>query len=535
VRAVQAPAALPPRVTSVGVLGGGTSGYFAALALKKRFPGLQVTVIESSTIPIIGVGEATTTLMPPFLHHQLGLDVVDLYREVRPTWKLGIKFDWGLPGDYYFTYPFGPADPVDAYRHDGDTRTQSLTSLLMAADRTPIVRDAAGEVRSLLPATKLAYHLHNAPFVTYLARHAALAGIEHLDALVDVVASPDLGRVESLRTRDGRELRFDLYIDASGFASQLLGKSLGSPFQSFASSLFCDRAVVADVPQRGGVVEPYTTAQTMNHGWCWKIPVEGVDHRGYVHASAFVSEADAIAEMRARNPGMGDTWTVRFRSGRHADFWKGNVVAIGNAYGFVEPLESTALHMVIIELSYLVAGLEAAGAGPLDVTEINRRVGAHWDYLRWFLALHYKFNHKLDTDFWRECRARVDVSGIEGTIARFQERGPWQRASEVDGLVGDPAFGASGLLMMLLGQKVDAPVAPSAITPEAWAARVAAQRAVVARACPQAEALQLLRERPELLREFVGAPSSWCSTDVEVVNVSALTGRARMPHDPAGR
>lgn len=522
----------PSRVSSVGVLGGGTSGYFAALALKKRFPRLRVAVIESSSIPIIGVGEATTTLMPPFLHHQLGIDVVELYQEVRPTWKLGIKFDWGLPGDYYFTYPFGPADPVDAHHHDGHLRNQSLTSLLMAANRTPILRDPSGEVRSLMPATKLAYHLHNAPFVSFLARHAARSGVEHVDALVDVVAAPDQSRIESLRTKDGRELRFDLYVDASGFRSALIEKALGSPFQSYASSLFCDRAIVADVPQADGVVRPYTLAETMNHGWCWKIAVEGVDHRGYVHSSAFVSEADAIAEMRAKNPGMGDTWTVRFRSGRHAEFWKGNVVAVGNAYGFVEPLESTALHMVIIELAYLLAGLEAAEGGPLDVAEINRRVGAHWDYLRWFLALHYKYNKKLDTDFWRENRERVDISGVASTVARFQERGPWKSEADVDVLVGDPAFGYSGLLMMLLGQQVEAPVAASRFSKEAWEKRLAEQRAIVDRALPQAEALEVLRARPDLLREFVSAPSSWCATNVEVVSVSSLTGRTRMPHAP---
>jgi tryptophan halogenase len=522
--------ALPPRVASVGVLGGGTAGYLAALALKRRFSALRVVVVESSAIPVIGVGEATTTLMPPFLHHQLGIDVVELYREVRPTWKLGIKFDWGLPGDYFFTYPFGPADPADAHRHDGDLRAQSLTSLLMVADRSPIVRDATGQVRSLLPRTKLAYHLHNAPFVAYLARQAERAGIERIDAIVDAVAAPDRSRIECLRARDGRELRYDLYVDASGFSAILVEKALASPFQSFAGSLFCDRAIVADVPQPAGLVQPYTLAQTMDHGWCWKIPVEGSDHRGYVHASAFVSEAQAVAEMRAKNPGMGDAWTVRFRSGRHADFWKGNMVAVGNAYGFVEPLESTALHMVIVELAYLVAGLEAAGSGPFDPAEINRRVGAHWDYLRWFLALHYRHNRKLDTPFWRECREKVDVSGLSPAIARFQEKGAWQHPEDAGVLVGDPAFGGSGLLILLLGQQVEAPAVPSRFSPAEWARRVAAQRAIVARACSQAEALAIVRARPELLREMVGSPASWCSTAAEVVSISYETGQTRMPH-----
>jgi tryptophan halogenase len=520
-------------LSSIGVVGGGTSGYFAALALRRRFPDVRVAVIESRTIPIIGVGEATTTLMPPFLHHQLGLDIVELYREVRPTWKLGIKFDWGRPGDTFFTYPFGDTDPVDAHVHDGDLRSQSLTSLLMAADRTPILRGAGGAIESRLPQTKHAYHLHNAPFVAFLARHAAARGIEHVDAIIDeVVTDAARSRVESLRLRDGRAISFDLYVDASGFASLLVEKALGSPFDDWSSSLFCDRAIVADVRQTGPIA-PYTLAETMDAGWCWKIAVEGADHRGYVHASAFLSEADAEAEMRRKNPGMGEPWTVRFRSGRHHHFWKGNVAAIGNAYGFVEPLESTALHMVIIELQYLMAGL-AAPDGALGQDEINQRVGAHWDFLRWFLALHYKFNRRLDTPFWREARERVDVSGLAGALEAFRAHGPWADPSVLDGLVGDPAFGPSGLLTMLLGQDVPAPRAQPRTTKADWEARVAAQRMDVARAMGQAEALEALRARPDLLEAFVHAPESWCAGDAELVRVTP-EGQVRMPHDPGPR
>src|SRR4029434_7526659 len=114
-------------IRSVIVVGGGTAGYLTALALRHQLPHLDITLLESSKIPIIGVGEATTTLMPPFLHHQLGIDIVDLYREVRPTWKLGIKFEWGLPGDYSFNFPFGASSLVEAYAHDGTIENQSVT------------------------------------------------------------------------------------------------------------------------------------------------------------------------------------------------------------------------------------------------------------------------------------------------------------------------------------------------------------------------------------------------------------------------
>jgi tryptophan halogenase len=518
---------LPPGISRVGVLGGGTAGYFVAIALKRRFPALAVTLIESSALPVIGVGEATTTLMPPFLHHQLGIDVVELYRAVRPTWKLGIKFDWGPPGERCFSYPFGDADPIGAMVHDGDLGAQSLGSLLIATGRTPILREPDGAVRSLLPRTKLAYHLDNPPLVRFLAAHAAALGVEHVDAAVEVVADPGGARVDSLRARDGRRFSYDLYVDASGFPSAILGQALGSPFESYASSLACDTAVVADLPQRGAIA-PYTLAQTMDHGWCWSIPVEGADHRGYVFASAFATAEQAAAEMRAKNPGLGDTRLVRFRSGRRRDFFRGNAVAVGNAYGFVEPLESTALHMVIIEIAYLLACLEAP-AGALTRDEAGRRVGAHWDYLRWFLALHYRFNRRSDSAFWRAAREGTDISGVAEVVARYQREGPRTDPS-ADFLAGDPAFGNSGLAILLLGQGVLAPLPAPKLSAEAWRRRVEELERTVARALPQREALDLLRERPELLREFAEGPSSWCRTAEEVVSVSGATGRTALPH-----
>ncbi len=496
---------------TVGVIGGGTAGYFAALALKRSFPELRVTMIESSAVPIIGVGEATTTLMPPFLHHQLGLDIVDLFRTVRPTFKLGIKFLWGLPGDYFFTYPFGDASPVDAFAFDGDLRAQSLVSLLMNDDRGPVVRGPDGGLLSLLPSLKFAYHLENRSFVSYLAKAAAVAGIEHIDTLLDGVRVGDMG-VASLHASDGRELSFDLYVDASGFRSLLLGSALESPFESFASSLFCDRAIVATLPQHGPV-QPYTTAETMDAGWCWRIPVAGEDHRGYVHASSFLDEGAAVDEMRRKNPGMGEPSIVRFRSGRHRDFWIGNTVAIGNSYGFVEPLESTALHMVIIEVAYLLEGLQALrdGRGTTESPDVaSQRIGEHWDYLRWFLAVHYRFNRRLETPFWRAARADVDVSGAAEVLERFRRQGPWLQSEAARFAVGDPAFGYSGLMMLLLGQRVEGSEhARPSMRREDWDATVARHRGVAGRALPQREALAALHADPAMLLAFSGSPSSW--------------------------
>lgn len=499
---------------SVGVIGGGTAGYFAALALVRAFPGLRVTLVESSAVPIIGVGEATTTLMPPFLHQQLGLDVVELFRAVRPTFKLGIRFEWGPTDPPWFAFPFGDAWPVEAFVHERDLRRQSLTSVLMRDDRAPLVRGPDGALLSLLPSLKFAYHLENRSFVRFLAQAAARESIEHVDATIERAVVGADGEIESLRTDDGRDLAFDLYVDATGFRSVLLEQALGSKFTSYASSLFCDRAVIATVP-RGARLGPYTTAETMNAGWCWRIPVGDEDHRGYVFASAFLDEDGAAAEMRAKNPGVEATSVVRFRSGRHADFWLGNVIAVGNAYGFVEPLESTALHMVIVELAYLLEGLRLwrdEGRASLDFcARATRAVGEHWDYLRWFLAIHYKFNGRLETPFWQAARADVDVSGVSEALERFRTEGTFAFAggSPLGGT--DPGFRTDlGAATLLLGQGAEGSArARAGMDPSDWEALTQRHEAVAARALGHAEALDALMAQPSMLEELVASPTSW--------------------------
>jgi tryptophan halogenase len=509
------------------VVGGGTAGYFTALAIQRRFPDTRVTVLESSGIPIIGVGEATTPLMPPFLHAQLGLDAADLFRSVKPTLKLGIRFDWGSPGDYAFDYPFGETDPVHAILHDGTTRTQSITSALMARDRVPVLRGPDGDVLSLLPQVKFAYHLDNAPFVAFLERSARARGIAHLDRRVVGARLHEGGAgVAALRLEGGEEFVADFFVDATGFRSELLEGALGSPFESYASSLFCDRAIVAAIPHPGGMIRPYTQAETMDAGWCWRIAIDGEDHRGYVFSSAFLDDDAAHAEMRAKNPGMREPWTVRFRSGRHRDFVVGNVAAVGNAYGFVEPLESTALHMLIVELAELLAVFEALDTREPDAglaARASARIGAHWDDLRWFLAAHYRFNRRLDTRFWRAARAEVALGPLAETVARFRREGPWALAGDPALGQRDPTFGATGLLCLLLGQQVatDVPIARR-LSAGDWSGRVTQLDTLVARALPQREALDLWLARPELVHAFVDAPTSWVQRGMERVDGAAV-------------
>lgn len=494
----------------IGIVGGGSAGYLTALAVKKRFPEREVTLVESRAIPIIGVGEATTDSMPAFLHGQLGIDPVALFTAVRPTFKLGIEFEWGTRSGFPFS--FGDIDYISAMAHDGSSRTQSLASLLMQSGRVPILRSPDGELHSLLPHMKFGYHLDNAPFVAFLAGAAAQAGILHVDARIDDVLRAEDGSIAGLRSAEGAVLAYDFYVDASGFRSLLVGQTLGVPFSSYAGSLFCDRALVARVPVRTGRMQAYTRATTMQAGWCWQIPTQDEDHVGYVHASSFLDEDAAAAEMKRLHPGMLTPRRVDFPSGRRTEMWRHNVAAVGNSYAFVEPLESTALHMVALQIDHLLRGLAAESheASERERTETNRSIGMQSDYLRWFLALHYKFNQRLDSPFWRAARADTDVSGVADELERYRMRGPAIALGRTAPPAGHSRFFYNALSLFLLEQDVPhAPQAPTR-TRDDWTRHVDKLRINDAYAVSHDEALRILTERPELLRALVDDPRSWC-------------------------
>jgi tryptophan halogenase len=268
------------------------------------------------------------------------------------------------------------------------------------------------------------------------------------------VRQDDAG-VAGLRLAGGATRTGELYIDCSGFQSLLMGKALAEPYVSFKSSLFCDRAVVGGWQRDGETVLPYTTAETMNAGWCWQIEHEHRINRGYVYCSSFISDEEAEREFRQKNRKAGPARIVRFASGRYARSWVKNVVAIGNASGFVEPLESTSLAFICTEAVWLIESLLDADlqVRPSVAGLFNKRVAKAWDVIRQFLALHYKFNDRLDTPFWRECREKTDVCDAAEFVEYYRENGPsslWYKTL----LNPDDQFQMEGYLAMLVGQGV---------------------------------------------------------------------------------
>jgi len=418
---------------------------------------LPVTVLRSPDIGIIGVGEGTT---PDFLKHHHGylkLDIGEFFRLAEPIWKLGIRFIWGRRP--YFDYVFG---------FQLDRRYDLLPKGTgFYCDEDPF--DYVGIVSGLMTHNAVylrhknglpilhadhAYHIENEKFVAYLETVAARLGVAVRDDTVVEVQQNDAG-IAGLRLASGATATADLYVDSSGFASVLLGKALQEPFVSFRPSLFCDRAVVGGWRRHNEPIQPYTTSETMNAGWCWRIDHETRINRGYVYSGDFVADADAEAEFRAKNPKVGPTRIVKFKSGRHERGWVKNVVAIGNASGFVEPLEATSLAAICHQVTSVAATLGDCECclRPTLLKEFNKRHVREWDTIRQFLAIHYKFNTRLETPFWKACQADVDLGGAADIVAYYRDNGP-SVAWRITLLGPGDQFKMEGYLSMLVGQQV---------------------------------------------------------------------------------
>ena len=455
-------------IKRVLVLGGGSAGFLAAITLKAKIPRLVVSVLRSRDIGIIGVGEGTTAVVPSHLHNFLGIPLADFYRLADPQWKLGIRFRWG-PREF-FDYPFGPQYNTQHpglsrwtgyyLRDDEPFDSLGVYSALMSAGK--VFRKAPDG--GMLYDRAVAYHLENEKFVAALEGIARQVGVQVDDDTVTEVQRSDAGggdgdgagpRVTGLRLASGRAAAADLFVDCSGFYSLLLGKTLGEPFVSFKDTLFCDRAVVGGWDRAAEPILPYTTADTMDAGWCWQIEHEHRINRGYVYSSAFVGDEEAEREFRARNPKVGPTRVVKFVAGRYERSWVGNVVGIGNAAGFVEPLEATSLSTICNAAKWLTLTLAECDLEPrpIDRSLFNRAMTGTWETIRSFLGIHYRFNTRLDTPFWRECREKTDLAGATEVVEYYRERGPsplWHKLllGRVD------TFGMEGYLSILLGQAV---------------------------------------------------------------------------------
>ncbi len=470
-------------IKTIGVLGGGTAGYLTALALQKYHPQIKVKVIESSKIPVIGVGESTTTEIVPFLHKGLEIDPQEFFREVEPTLKLGIRFDWGQPGDK-FNFNFFAGHQYESYYYENSIDNANWPSMLMNENKIPVLRDEEGNLISMLGSIPFSYHLDNKKLIRFLNKTLRQRKIEIIDAEVDTVKLDDNGFVSSLETKEGTSLSFDMYVDCSGFRSKILGQTLKTEFIPFKSTLITDKAMTFDLPNNN-VVNSFTSVITMNNGWCWKIPMRKEDHYGYVFSSQFCSEEEALAELKNRFGEIRNPKIVNFRSGRHKQAWNKNVFAIGNAYAFIEPLESTAIQTAIHSIMLLCRLMPQSFTDTSSIAGLNQEVAATWDTFRWFLGIHYRFNKHSDTPFWKWCRENVNIGDAQLVLDLFDQRQPLSASNfgsntphtALEALV----FNSYSYDTLIFGQKlVKKPLAKPSMTKEQYLSKVESYKKLTA-------------------------------------------------------
>jgi tryptophan 7-halogenase len=486
-------------VKKVIVLGGGSAGFMAAMALRKRLPMVDVLVIRSRDIGIIGVGEGSTVALTKFLHDYVKVGFKKFHDVAQPTWKMGLNFIWGSRPNFHYTFGPGmdervpPLPKNKGYYCDESMEYADPLSAMMTHDRVFERGPGGGGIKFH---DSISYHFENERFVEFLEGYAVGAlGVRTLDDTVLEVHQDEQG-VAGLLLKSGATESADLYVDCSGFASVLLGKTLGEPFADFKSSLFCDRAVVGGWPRAADdPIKPYTTCETMTAGWAWQIEHVGRINRGYVYASAFISDEDAEREFRAANPKVTKTRVVRFASGRYARSWVKNVVGIGNATGFVEPLEATALGVIASQSRQLADTLSDSGLRPTrtQVAAYNDFHARHWDAIRGFIAMHYRFNGRIDTPFWRACRADAQLGVAERVVDYYRENGPSGLWTGVLLDSFDP-FQMAGYSALLVGMKVpyDARHTPTEAELQAWEARRRANKEAAVRALTVGEALDII-------------------------------------------
>jgi len=411
------------KVRSIGIIGGGTAGYLAALTLKKAFPNYIINMVVSADIPPIGVGESTTPKLLKLLHHDLDFDIAEFMQSVKPTIKLGGRFFWGSNKQSYYNNAFGYINPLAGYHLEDDINVNSFNSFLMDQNKVFILKNNKNEeYLTINPPHSFTYHLDNHTFIKYLQSKSKERGILTHIATVKDISLAENGELESVKTNCGKTFDFDFYIDCSGFKSLLLDQTLHSPYQSFKNNLLTDSAITAEVNHKG-IIKPYTTSTNMLNGWQWTIPMHTHDHIGYVYSSSHCSEENAKKELESKYQNIKLLNTLKFKSGRHKEAIKNNVAAVGNSYGFIEALHSTSLHMTISNIYATIFHLKLLEQGDDRSDSINDELGKIWDSLRDFISIHFKYNQRVKSNFWKDCNNYIDHSNFEYLVEAFQSKG----------------------------------------------------------------------------------------------------------------
>ncbi|GAB60647.1 tryptophan halogenase family protein [Rheinheimera nanhaiensis] len=443
-------------VRKVVVLGGGTSGWIAAALLKKVLgPVVDIDLIESDDIGTVGVGEAT---IPPIrlLNNVLGVNEAEFLRETKATIKLAIKFEnWRVPGEgYYHTFGAPGKSLAFCHFHHLWRRAQQLgdTTSLWQYDLNYLCAEAGkfASINSKDPVLELpyAYHFDAGLYARFLRKFSEQMGVVRHEGKVSGVTQHGNGDIQHLVLEDGRVLAGDLFIDCSGFRGLLIQQKLNTGYEDWSHWLPCDRAVA--VPsERFEHTLPYTRAIAHSSGWQWRIPLQHRNGNGLVYSSSHYTEQQA-AELLLSNldsKALAEPKFIQFKTGRRRKQWHRNVVSVGLSSGFLEPLESTSIHLIQSGVVRLLQLFPHQGVTEALVNEYNRQSQIEFEQVRDFIILHYHVNERTDSPFWRDVRQMQVPDTLKRKIQLFAENGSLFREQ-------NDLFLESSWLQVMLGQGI---------------------------------------------------------------------------------
>ncbi len=442
----------------VVIVGGGTAGWMTAAAMARQLDPqrYRISLIESDEIGTVGVGEATLPHIRAF-NALLGLNEAEFMRATQGTFKLGIEFvGWGKQA---YIHPFGafgePLGGVDFHQHwaratlAGDPvepfQTYSYAVMAARAGRFELPNEDPKSIRSTYA---YAYHFDAGLYASFLRDYATKRGVTRIEGqVVDVTANPNNGHVESVMLKSGQRIGGNLFVDCSGFRSLLLGNVMKSGWEDWTPWLPCDRALAMPT-ENAGDLTPYTRSTAQEAGWTWRIPLQHRTGNGYVFSSRHISEDRARETLLNAVDGkpLAEPKLLRFQAGRRTQSWAGNVVGIGLASGFLEPLESTSIYLIQVAASALCELMPATTEiDPRLAAAFNAQIDAQYERVRDFLILHYHANERRGQALWDEARNMAIPDSLAQRIELFKRRGhiPFYR----DGL-----FSKESWLSVLFGQ-----------------------------------------------------------------------------------
>jgi len=424
-----------PSQRRIVIAGGGSAGWMAAAALS-RFMGkaAKITLVESEAIGTVGVGEATI----PQIHHfnnALGIDEATFLAETNATFKLGIEFvgwrdphhrymhGFGLLGRAVGIHPFrdlwlrakfaGTADDLGLY---------NFNEVAARANRMIGVGHSPSSVRDLV----YAYHFDATLYAAFLRRMSERQGVVRVEGKIEnVERSSTTGDIAALALDGERKIEGDFFIDCTGFRALLIGDALGVPFDDWSRWLPCDRALAVPCKRTDGPLHPYTQSTARRAGWQWRIPLQHRTGNGHVYCSAHIGDDEAASILLANldAPPQADPRPIRFTTGRRKQAWSHNCLSLGLAAGFMEPLESTSLHLIQTAISRFMKYIPSSSEEDQARESFNRQIALEWEQIRDFLILHYTVNQRVGEAFWDDCRSMTLPDSLSAKMRLFEQSG----------------------------------------------------------------------------------------------------------------